>query len=87
MRERRSKPATGITQAILPVPEHLKTDLLKTLLGGGEVDTALVFTRTKHGADKVVRKLGRSGISAAAIHGNKSQNARERALRQFGYDE
>ena len=48
-----------------------------------DVDRALVFTRTKHGADKVAMKLGRADVAAAAIHGNKSQNARERALAGF----
>jgi ATP-dependent RNA helicase RhlE len=81
--ERRSKPATGITQAILPVPEHLKTDLLKTLLGGGEVDTALVFTRTKHRANRLWQKLSKAGISCERIHGNRSQPQREKALAAF----
>jgi ATP-dependent RNA helicase RhlE len=53
------------------------------VLKGEAVERALVFTRTKHGADKVVRSLGQSGIAAKAIHGNKSQNERERVLSAF----
>jgi superfamily II DNA/RNA helicase len=57
--------------------------LLAQLLKQEEVDRALIFTRTKHGADKVVKGLERAGISADAIHGNKSQNHRERVLAAF----
>jgi ATP-dependent RNA helicase RhlE len=81
--DRRSKPATGITQAILPVPEHLKTDLLKTLLGGGEIETALVFTRTKHRANRLWQKLSKGGFPCERIHGNRSQPQREKALAAF----
>jgi ATP-dependent RNA helicase RhlE len=81
--ERRSTPATGIAQAILPVPEHLKTDLLKALLAAGEVETALVFTRTKHRANRLWQKLSRGGITCERIHGNRSQPQREKALAAF----
>ncbi len=81
--ERRPEPATGIAQAILPVPEHLKTDLLTRMLGAGEVDTALVFTRTKHRANRLFQKLSRAGISCERIHGNRSQPQREKALDAF----
>jgi ATP-dependent RNA helicase RhlE len=81
--ERRSKPAVGITQAIMPVPEHLKTDLLKTMLGRGDVETALVFTRTKHRANRLWQKLSKAGISCERIHGNRSQPQREKALAAF----
>ena len=57
--------------------------MLAELLRGEPIDRALVFTRTKHGADKVVRGLARAGIAAEAIHGNKSQGQRERALAAF----
>jgi ATP-dependent RNA helicase RhlE len=60
-----------------------KQHLLEYLLQNTEIVTALVFTRTKHGADKVVKFLHRSNIKAAAIHGNKSQNARQNALSDF----
>jgi ATP-dependent RNA helicase RhlE len=57
--------------------------MLEHLLRDDEVSRAIVFTRTKHGANKVARKLENAGIGAEAIHGNKSQNARQRALRNF----
>ncbi len=60
-----------------------KPDLLRSVLENTPFTRALVFTRTKHGADKVVRNLTRSGLEAAAIHGNKTQNARTRALAAF----
>ena len=81
--ERQSKPAVGITQAILPVPEHLKTDLLKEMIKRGEVETALVFTRTKHRANRLWQKLDRAGIKVERIHGNRSQPQREKALADF----
>jgi ATP-dependent RNA helicase RhlE len=81
--ERRSQPATGITQAILPVPEQLKTNLLQEMLQRGEVENALVFTRTKHRANRLTEKLVRAGISCDRIHGNRSQPQREAALAAF----
>jgi ATP-dependent RNA helicase RhlE len=60
-----------------------KIALLKHLLDGPTIKNALVFTRTKHGADKVTRQLERHNVRAEAIHGNKSQNAREKALGNF----
>ncbi|MES1155209.1 MAG: helicase-related protein, partial [Pseudorhodoplanes sp.] len=68
---------------IIHVDRGGKAALLADLLRSEPIDRALVFTRTKHGADKVVRNLGKSGIAAQAIHGNKSQNQRERALADF----
>ncbi len=81
--ERRSAPATGISQAILPVPEQLKTDLLKEMLRRGEVTSALVFTRTKHRANRLFQKLERAGFACDRIHGNRSQPQREAALAGF----
>ena len=81
--ERRSKPATGISQSILPVAEHLKTDLLKRMITSGDIETALVFTRTKHRANRLAQKLVRAGISCDRIHGNRSQPQREAALSGF----
>ena len=81
--ERKSKPAVGITQSILPVPEHLKTDLLKEMLSSGRVETALVFTRTKHRANRLWQKLDRAGFKVERIHGNRSQPQREKALADF----
>jgi ATP-dependent RNA helicase RhlE len=72
-----------ITQRIIQVDHSAKPALLAQLLSQEPVDRALVFTRTKHGADKVVKGLARAGISADAIHGNKSQNHRERVLAAF----
>jgi ATP-dependent RNA helicase RhlE len=72
-----------ITQRIIQVDHAAKPALLAQLLNQQAVDRALVFTRTKHGADKVVKGLARAGIRADAIHGNKSQNHRERVLAAF----
>jgi ATP-dependent RNA helicase RhlE len=65
------------------VQRNLKSALLTHVLKRDGVERTLVFTRTKHGADKVVRNLNNAGIRAEAIHGNKSQNARTRALAAF----
>jgi ATP-dependent RNA helicase RhlE len=72
-----------ITQRIIQVDFAAKSGVLAQLLKQEPVDRALIFTRTKHGADKVVKTLERAGISANAIHGNKSQNHRERVLAAF----
>jgi superfamily II DNA/RNA helicase len=78
-----AKTADRIAQRIVHVDRADKPSLLASLLKSENVDRALVFTRTKHGADKVVRGLVKAGIPAEAIHGNKSQNNRERALAGF----
>jgi ATP-dependent RNA helicase RhlE len=75
-----TRPAAGITQAVYPVPKHLKTDLLDTMLSQSEMTSVLVFARTKHGADRLTRDLARRGHSVTALHGNRSQSQRERAL-------
>jgi ATP-dependent RNA helicase RhlE len=72
-----------INQHILFVDRENKNGLLSHLLQERNIESALVFTRTKHGADKVARFLVRNDITAEAIHGNKSQNARQRALGNF----
>ena len=73
-----------IAQRIIHVDRGSKPKMLSDIiLAGKDVDRVLVFTRTKHGADKVVRGLNKDGISAEAIHGNKSQNQRERVLKDF----
>lgn len=81
------KPAAGsailVEQRLYYVNKINKTDLLCDLLKEEKIHQALVFTRTKHGADKLVKALGLKGIRAAAIHGNKAQNARQRALDDF----
>jgi ATP-dependent RNA helicase RhlE len=74
-----------IEQGLYMVPKNIKQSLLEHLLGDPthKVTRALIFTRTKHGADKVGRKLWQVGIQAETIHGNKSQNQRKRALDRF----
>jgi ATP-dependent RNA helicase RhlE len=72
-----------IDQSVFFVDGKVKTDLLLHILRDRSVSRVLVFTRTKHRADKVVKQVSRENISAEAIHGNKSQNARERALENF----
>src|SRR5207237_2728657 len=72
-----------ITQRIIQVDFAAKQGVLAQLLKQEPVDRALIFTRTKHGADKVVKSLAKAGINANAIHGNKSQNHRERVLAAF----
>jgi len=81
--ERQSTPATGITQAVYPVPQHLKPGLLVKLLNQGDMHDALVFTRTKHRADRLARYLGERKVSVERIHGNRSQSQRTAALAGF----
>ena len=78
-----SSPVEAIDQSVYLVDKGNKTKLLAHLLQTKNVKNALVFTRTKHGANKVARDLEKLGISAAAIHGNKSQTARQQALADF----
>jgi superfamily II DNA/RNA helicase len=78
-----SSTAETILQSLYFVDKKDKRSLLLHVLKTQSIPTALVFTRTKHGADKVAQGLTRAGISAEAIHGNKSQNARQRALLNF----
>jgi ATP-dependent RNA helicase RhlE len=81
--ERKSAPAVGITQAVYPVHRERKTALLVELLRRGIVEDAIVFTRTKHRANRVADYLERQGIAAARIHGNRSQSQRTAALAGF----
>lgn len=81
--QRKAAPAAGIEQAAYPVAQSLKTELLIELLTRGDLDDALVFTRTKHRADRLTRRLVKAGISAERIHGNRSQAQRTRALAGF----
>jgi ATP-dependent RNA helicase RhlE len=78
-----SSTAETITQSMYFVNKNDKRNLLLHILKDKSIKTALVFTRTKHGADKVVKDLVKAEITAEAIHGNKSQNARQRALTNF----
>ena len=75
--------AEKVSQSLYYVDKPNKKRLLADLLQQPEIESALVFTRTKHGADRVVKELGRAGIEAKAIHGNKSQGARQTALKAF----
>jgi len=81
--ERQAAPAVGITQAVYPVPQDRKAALLATLLQRDEMHEALVFTRTKHRADRLTKFLVREGIAAERIHGNRSQAQRTAALAGF----
>jgi len=80
---RRNSTVEIITQTVHPVDRHRKRELLSHLIGTQNWHQVLVFTRTKHGADKLVLQLKQDGITALAIHGNKSQGARTRALAEF----
>ena len=81
--ERPSAPAVGITQAVYPVSQALKSALLAALLDQRIVHDALVFTRTKHRADRLAKYLVRQGVKAERIHGNRSQLQRTQALAGF----
>lgn len=78
-----SSTAETINQAVYFVDKPDKRKLLKHLLDELNIDHTLIFTRTKHGADRIARDLAKDGIKAAAIHGDKSQGARQRALTEF----
>jgi ATP-dependent RNA helicase RhlE len=81
--ERKSAPAVGITQAVYPVSQELKSSLLFALLQNGTMKEALVFTRTKHRANRLWEHLEKRGINVARIHGNRSQAQRTDALEGF----
>ena len=78
-----SKPAITVTHALYPVPSHLKSALLLKLLKQTGSDSVLVFTRTKHRADKVARQIAQAGYRVTSLHGNRTQGQRERALHGF----
>lgn len=78
-----SSTAETVQQSVYFVEKPEKAGLLIHLLKENDLDRTLVFTRTKYGADKLVKQLSRKGINAAAIHGDKSQNSRQRALSDF----
>ncbi len=80
---RRNQSSEQITQVVHPVDKTRKKDLLIHLIKEGDWQQVLVFTRTKHGANRLSDQLDKEGITAAAIHGNKSQNARTKALADF----
>lgn len=78
-----SSTANTISQEVYFVDKHNKRNLLSAILKNKSIDRVLVFARTKHGADKISKDLMKGGISSQAIHGNKSQNARQNALSNF----
>ena len=80
---KRINPAETVRQCIHEVPKSAKLSLLKHLLHDNDLYSVLVFTRTKHGADRVARQLSKSKIPTSAIHSNRSQNQRARALQDF----
>jgi ATP-dependent RNA helicase RhlE len=82
--QRQSAPPTGITQAAYPVQQDLKAPLLVELLRRNILQQALVFTRTKHRANRLADDLVQQGVKAERIHGNRSQNQRTQALAGFG---
>ena len=81
--QQQSAPAAGITQAVYPVPQELKSSLVVHLLGQGTMSQALIFTRTKHRANRLAAFLVDRGIRAERIHGNRSQAQRTAALAGF----
>ena len=81
--QRRAAPAQGVTQTVYPVPGALRGALLVELLRGGSMKDALVFTRTKHRADRLAKLLNRNGVTAERIHGNRSQAQRTKVLAGF----
>jgi ATP-dependent RNA helicase RhlE len=80
---RQNTTAETVSQIIYPIDKKRKRELLSFMIGSNNWQQVLVFTRTKHGANKLTKQLIQDGISAAAIHGNKSQGARTRALAEF----
>jgi ATP-dependent RNA helicase RhlE len=80
---RRNTASERVEQVVHPVDKSRKRELLSFLIGSNNWHQVLVFTRTKHGANRLTEQLGKDGITAAAIHGNKSQGARTRALSEF----
>jgi len=78
-----ARPAELVTQKVIRVPAAEKRGALLGILREADMNSAIVFTRTKHGADRVARHLTQAGLAAGAIHGNKSQSQRERTLRDF----
>ena len=80
---RRSGVVSTVSHAVYPVPRERKIALLVELLKREEMDSVLIFTRTKYGADKVVRGLEREGIAATAMHADKSQAQRTQAIERF----
>ncbi|HVR42292.1 MAG TPA: DEAD/DEAH box helicase [Thermoanaerobaculia bacterium] len=80
---RRANPVSSVRQVLHPVDRSRKVDLLLHVLRDPSLDSVLIFSRTKHGADKIARKLVQAGITTATLHSNRSQSQRTKALGQF----
>jgi ATP-dependent RNA helicase RhlE len=80
---RHSLPAVGITQAVYPVAEHLKTALVRHLLRNMEMPSVLLFTRTKHSAKRLAKTIAADGFAVTELHGNRSQSQRTKAMEGF----
>jgi ATP-dependent RNA helicase RhlE len=78
-----STPAHTVTHALYPVPQHLKTGLLLSLLKKTDTDSVLIFTRTKHRAERLAKQIAHSGFRVTSLHSNRSQNQRQAALNGF----
>jgi ATP-dependent RNA helicase RhlE len=78
-----SRPAYTVSHALYPVPQHLKTALLLSLLKQTDTQSVLVFTRTKHRAEKLSRQIGQAGFRATSLHSDRSQGQRQSALAGF----
>jgi ATP-dependent RNA helicase RhlE len=78
-----SRPVHTVTHALYPVPSHLKSALLLRLLKQIDTDSVLIFTRTKHRADKVARQIAHAGFRVTSLHSNRTQGQREQALHGF----
>jgi ATP-dependent RNA helicase RhlE len=78
-----SKPANTVAHALYPVPQHLKSGLLLKLLSQTDTDSVLIFTRTKHRADKLARQIAHAGHRVTSLHSNRTQGQREQALSGF----
>jgi ATP-dependent RNA helicase RhlE len=78
-----SRPAHTVAHALYPVPQHLKTSLLLALLKQTDTEAVLVFTRTKHRAEKLSRQIGMAGFRATSLHGDRTQGQRQSALAGF----
>jgi len=78
-----SKPAITVAHALYPVPQHLKSGLLLELLKQTSTDSVLIFTRTKHRADKVARQIAHAGHKVTSLHSNRTQGQRQQALSGF----
>jgi len=78
-----SKPANTVAHALYPVPQHLKSGLLLQLLKQTDTDSVLVFTRTKHRADKIARQIAHAGHKVTSLHSNRTQGQRQMALSGF----